>query len=60
MSDLPVCKVLSGYISDGQLREHHFSSTLNYLVQLVIEDLPFSVHHLLVLLWEGGGGGDCF
>lgn len=54
---VPVSKVLSGNIADGQLGEHHFGSTFNYLVQLVVEDLPLSIHHLLVLLGAGQMSG---
>ena len=46
----PVSKVLRGDISNGQLGQHHLGTALVNPVQLVIENLPFSIHNGLVLL----------
>ena len=46
----PVSEVLRGNVSNGQLGQHHLGTALVNLVQLVIENLPFSIHNGLVLL----------
>lgn len=46
----PVSKVLRGDVADGQLRQDHLCTALVNPVQLVIENLPFSIHNGLVLL----------
>lgn len=45
-----VSEVLGGEISNGQLGEDDLSARGNDLVQLVIDQLPFSVHDLLVII----------
>ena len=41
---------LCGNVSNGQLGEDDLGSALGDPVQLVVEDVPLRVHHLLVLL----------
>ena len=52
----PVCKVLSGHIANGQFGEHHLRSTLDNLLQLVVEDRPLCIDNFLVLLQHSNCG----
>ena len=43
-------RYLSSNIADGKLGENNFCAALGNPVQLVVEDVPLSVHHLLILV----------
>lgn len=47
---ISVCKVLCGHISDGQLGQHHFSARFVDLLQLIVQNVPFSINNGLIFL----------
>ena len=49
--DVSISEVLGRQITDWQLRQHNFGSSVNNFLQLVVNDLPFSVHNLLEVFW---------
>jgi hypothetical protein len=49
--DVSISEVLGRQITNWQLRQHNFGSSVNNFLQLVVNDLPFSVHNLLEVFW---------
>ena len=49
--DISVREVLSGEVSDGELREDDIGPAFNDLVQFVVNNFPLRVHDLLELVW---------
>ena len=52
LGNVPISKVLCGNISNGQLGQHHLSTTGYDALQLVVKDGPLSIYYSLVLLGE--------
>jgi hypothetical protein len=43
----PVCEPLGGHIANWEFGEHNFGSTLVDLLQLVVENCPLGIDHLI-------------
>lgn len=47
---ISVCKILCGHVSNGELGQHNFSPRFVDLIQLIIQDVPFSIYNGLIVL----------
>ena len=49
--NVSVSKELSGQVTDWELREDNLGAGISDLLELVVDNLPFGVDNLLVVLW---------
>ena len=54
---IPVSKVLCGHVTNGELGENNLCTALDDLFKFVVEDVPLSINHLLILLRRERGRG---
>ena len=49
--DVSISEILGRQITDWQFRQDNFGSSVDNFLQLIVDDLPFSVHNFLEVFW---------